>query len=105
SQYDAAAAPMYGSFRASPVLTPYTHRPARVRLDERNDASAPGAAASMAMDFSEPDRAPDLELNEIVWRAVRGAQATMPPPVRAAFVRPIDADQGDHGADEDDDRR
>jgi DNA-binding beta-propeller fold protein YncE len=105
SQYDAAAAPMYGSFQASPVLTPYTHRPARVRLDERNDASAPGAAASMAMDFSEPDRAPDLELNEIVWRAVRGARATMPPPVRAAFVRPIDADQGDHDADEDDDRR
>ncbi|PYQ45601.1 MAG: hypothetical protein DMF77_03725 [Acidobacteria bacterium] len=105
SQYDAAAAPMYRSFQASPVLTPYTHRPARVRLDERNDASAPGAAASMAMDFSEPDRAPDLELNEIVWRAVRGAQATMPPPVRAAFVRPIGADEEEHGADEDNHRR
>jgi DNA-binding beta-propeller fold protein YncE len=101
SQYDAAAAPMYGSFQASPVLTPYRQRPARVRLDEKNNASAPGAAASMAMDFSEPDRAPDLELNEIVWKAVRGAQAAMPPPVRAAFVRPIDADD-EHDADDDD---
>jgi hypothetical protein len=34
---------------------------------------------------------------------VRGAQATMPPPVRAAFVRAIHADE--HEADEDDDRR
>jgi DNA-binding beta-propeller fold protein YncE len=88
SQYDAAAAPMYGSFQATPVLTPFTHREARVSLDEKNDASAPGAAASMAMDLDEPDRAPDLELNEIIWRAVRGPAATMPPPVRAAFVRP-----------------
>jgi DNA-binding beta-propeller fold protein YncE len=101
SQYDAAATPMYGAFQPAPVLTPYTHRPARVRLDERNDASAPGTAASMAMDFSEPDRIPDLELNEIVWKAVRGAHTTMPPPVRAAFVRPIDTDDDEGEAEED----
>jgi hypothetical protein len=105
SQYDAAAAPMYGAFQSAPVLTAYAHRPARVRLDERNDASAPGAAASMAMDWSEPDRIPDLELNEIVWKSVRGAQATMPPPVRAAFVRAIDTDDDEHEADDDDERR
>jgi hypothetical protein len=92
---------MYGAFQSAPVLTAYTHRPARVRLDEKNDASAPGAAASMAMDFSEPDRIPDFELNEIVWKAVRGAHTTMPPPVRAAFVRPIDADGDEHEAEDD----
>ena len=59
----------------------------------------------MAMDWSEPDRIPDLELNEIVWKSVRGAQARMPPPVRAAFVRAIDADDDEHDADEDDERR
>jgi len=102
SQYDAAASPMYGTFQTAPVLTPYTHREARVSLEERNDASAPGAAASAAMDFDQPDRAPDLELSEIVWKAVRGAKSAMPPPVRAAFVRPhaIDA-----AADDDGDRR
>jgi DNA-binding beta-propeller fold protein YncE len=103
SQYDAAAAPMYGSFQKTPVLTPFAHRPARVSVDERNDGSAPGAAASAAMDFTEPDRAPDLELSEIVWKAVRGARSAMPPPVRAAFVRPL-ADGDESGAD-DDDRR
>jgi DNA-binding beta-propeller fold protein YncE len=101
SQYDAAAAPMYGSFQAAPVLTPFAHREARVSLDEKNAADAPGAAASMAMDLDEPDRAPDLELNEIIWRAVRGPAATMPPPVRAAFVRP----HGDDGDDDDGDGR
>ena len=100
SQYDAAAAPMYGAFQSNPVLTAYTQRPARVRLDERNDASAPGAAASMAMDWSEPDRIPDLELNEIVWKSVRGAQATMPPPVRAAFVHALDPDEDEDEADD-----
>lgn len=103
SQYDAAASPMYGSFRPSPVFTPFAHREARVSLDEKNDASSPGAAASLAMDFEEADRAPDLELNEIVWKAVRGVRSTMPPPVRAAFVRPRSAASGaDADADEDD---
>ena len=42
------------------------------------------------MNLEEADQAPDLELNEIVWKAVRGRDAVMPPPVRAAFVRPVE---------------
>src|SRR4029077_7956457 len=53
SQYDAAAAPMYGSFHSAPVPAPFPHREARVSLDEKNDASSPGAEASLAMDFEE----------------------------------------------------
>ena len=41
----------------------------------------------MLMDFSEPDLAPDLELNEIIWRSVRGAGSAMPPVVRSAWIR------------------
>jgi YVTN family beta-propeller protein len=95
SQYDAAATPMHGAFTAQPDLTPYTARPARVSLDERNDPSAYGSEASAAMNFSEPDRAPDLELNEIVWRSVRGAASPMPPPMRSAFVTAVDEDEDD----------
>ena len=40
------------------------------------------------MDFREADRTPERDLNEIVWRSVRGADSPMPPPARAAFVRP-----------------
>lgn len=89
SQYDAAATPMYGAFQSKPVLTSYTKRDARISIDEKNDPSAPGAAASLAMNLEEADRAPDLELNEIIWKSIRGAGSTMPPPVRAAFVRPL----------------
>ena len=41
------------------------------------------------MNLEEADRAPDLLLNEIVWRSVRGADSPMPAPVRASWVRPI----------------
>jgi hypothetical protein len=93
SQYDAAATPMFNAFQATPVLTGYTVRPARVSIDERNDPRAPGAQASLAMDFSEVDRAPELELNEIIWKSIRGANAVMPPPRRAAFVRSIENEE------------
>jgi DNA-binding beta-propeller fold protein YncE len=93
SQYDAAATPLYGAFQARPVLAGYTKREARVPLDERNAPDAPGAAASLAMNMEEADQAPDLELNEIIWSAVRGPGSTMPPPVRAAFIRPLADDE------------
>jgi DNA-binding beta-propeller fold protein YncE len=88
TQFDAAARPMYGSFRAQPDLTPFTHLPAQVDLDERNSAEAWGAADSAKMDFREADAADDQRLNEIIWRSVRGAESPMPPPVRSAFFLP-----------------
>ena len=51
------------------------------------------------MNFSAPDLAPDLELNQIVWEAVRGRGSMMPPPRRTGFIRPIVLD------DDDDERR
>src|SRR5215210_5667464 len=89
SQLDAAAAPMYRAFQAKPDLTPFTLRPARVPLDEMNGPKAPGAAASLAMNLEEADLAPDLELNKILWKSVRGADSAMPPPVHSAFVKPV----------------
>jgi hypothetical protein len=96
SQYDAAATPMHRAFANAPDLRPYTALPARIPLDEKNDPAAYGAAASMQMDMSEADRVPDQEMNEILWRSVRGADAPVPPAVRAGFVRPIpDGDDDD----------
>jgi len=86
SQFDAAALPMIRSFSREADAAPYACRAANVPLDARNASTAWGAAASVAMDFSKEDAADDLLLNEIVWRSVRGADAPMPPPRRAAFV-------------------
>jgi hypothetical protein len=97
SQYDAAATPMYQAFQPASTLAPYTHRPARVSLEERNDWSSPGAKASLAMNLRDADMAPELELNEILWQSVRGASSVMPPPRRTGFIRPIgdDDDEGE----------
>lgn len=88
SQFDAAARPMSRAFTGEADVTPYTHRPARVDLDAKNSPNAYGAAASMRLNLEIEDRADDLVFNEIIWKAVRGADSSMPPPVRAAFVMP-----------------
>jgi YVTN family beta-propeller protein len=89
SQFDAAATPMYASFTAAPDTTPFVCRPARTSLLERNPDNAYGQLRSEEMDFSRQDAIPDEELSEIVWRSVRGAESSMPPPVRSAFVRVV----------------
>lgn len=100
SQYDAAAAPLYGIFQTTPNLAPYQHLEAGTDLTEVNGPNAYGAAQSIAMNMDEPDRAPDLLLTEIVWKAVRGAESIVPPPVRSAFLR--HSLTGDDDEDDDD---
>ncbi len=88
SQFDAAARPMFASFTDEPDLRPFIHRPANVNINERNREGAPLAADSSKLDLDEEDRNDDLRFNEIIWKAVKGADSQMPPPVRAAFVLP-----------------
>jgi YVTN family beta-propeller protein len=95
SQFDAAALPMIRSFAKAPVNEPYACRPAGVSLDEKNVATAWGARESLAMDLSVEDAADDLLFNEIIWRSVRGPDAAMPAPRRAAFVFSGDEDEDD----------
>ena len=100
SQFDAAARPMFDAFQPRPVVTPYACRPANVPLDDRNAATAWGAKASLAMDFSREDAADDLLLNEVIWRSVRGAASAMPPPRRAAFVFVPEEDEDEEDDDD-----
>jgi YVTN family beta-propeller protein len=90
SHYDAAATPLVGAFTGTPNLSTYQRVLPRVPMDERNLASAFGAQESLAMDFSAEDLTPEVLLNEIIWRSVKGAGSPMPPPRRSAFVRPLD---------------
>lgn len=104
SQFDAAARPMFASFTAEPDLTPYTVRPPQIDLKAVNAPNAPGAQASLKLDLSKEDAADDLTFNEIIWKAVKGPESIMPPPVRAAFILPLpDLDDDDEDEDGDDD--
>ena len=87
TQFDAAATPMYASFSAVPDTARYTCRPARIGIFERNADKSLGQQRSNELDFSIQDAIPDVELNEIIWKSIRGEQSAMPAPVRGAFVR------------------
>jgi DNA-binding beta-propeller fold protein YncE len=88
SQFDAAARPMFASFTNQPDFSPYQRRPARVDINARNTGREPMSAVSQRLNLEIEDRADDLIFNEIIWKAVKGADAAMPPPVHAAFVIP-----------------
>ena len=92
TQYDAAATPMWRSFSVQPDITPFTLRPCNVNLNDVNPDHTRLAALSKGLDFSKEDIVPDEIMNNIIWKAVKGEQAMVPAPVRAAFVRAVAGD-------------
>lgn len=102
SQYDAAATPAYNAFALTANTAPYVALAPRIDITEMNDPRAWGARESQEMNLAEADRAPDLLLNEIVWRSVRGAHSKMPPPVRAAWLKRGVGDEDDEDAGDED---
>jgi hypothetical protein len=87
TQHDAAAMPMYASFGTEPDLTPFKLLPPQVDVNARNSRRAVGAKVSMAMDFSDYDLTPMFELNEVIWKSVRGADSEMPLPISRFHFR------------------
>ncbi|EDM76261.1 hypothetical protein PPSIR1_42336 [Plesiocystis pacifica SIR-1] len=69
---DAVAAPLWDFFTAVPDFAPYDHVP-RIIPETNNDGTEPGWEASMAMDFSGPDRNPELGVVlEAYWQWRQG---------------------------------
>ncbi len=87
SQYDAAAVPLFSCFTNQPDFTPYIAKQPGVSLDERNTASNNSSRRSEAFNFTKEDAVPDLDLNEVVWKSIKGEQSAMPAPRRSAFVK------------------
>jgi DNA-binding beta-propeller fold protein YncE len=85
THFDAGSRTMAAAFTASSDTTPYEAAAPRISLTDRNPPASPTAARSMRLDFSEPDRADERELNEILYLAIRG---TLPPaPIRSSFTK------------------
>ncbi len=89
SQYDAGATPMWRCFTPIPNNTAFTALPSNVNLADKNLVWNELAERSAAFDFSKEDSAPDLEFSEVIWKGVKGLNAVMPAPKRAAFVRVV----------------
>jgi hypothetical protein len=86
SQYDAAALPMYECFSSSPDPVPFTLIPAMVDINERNIADNESARRSAKFNLVKEDAVPDKDMNEVIWKAVKGETAVMPASKRSAFV-------------------
>ena len=87
SQHDASATPMTNAFADTADGAPFAHLESKIPFYEMNPDGAPMQAESNGWDFSKEDAAPDIALNEAIWKSVHGPHAEMPAPVNAAFVR------------------
>ncbi len=86
SQYDAAAIPLYECFTNKPDFSPYTAKPAQVNLEQRNVAVNESSKRSQSFNLAKEDKVPDLVLNEVIWKFVKGENSVMPAPKRAGAV-------------------
>jgi hypothetical protein len=86
SQYDAGATPMWNAFTGEPDFSPYEALVPSVSREEKNVAGAFGQERIERMNLAVEDAVPELEWNEILWKAVRGEDSPMPAPVRAPWA-------------------
>jgi hypothetical protein len=86
SQYDAGALPMYDCFTSKPDTTPFKLIGAQVDIDARNVAVNESSKRSESFNLANEDKVPDRDMNEVIWKAIKGEHAVMPAPKRSAFV-------------------
>jgi DNA-binding beta-propeller fold protein YncE len=85
SHFDTFGRPLRGIFAATPDLTPYQALVPAQALTDVNPPNAPAASQSMRLDFTAPDAAPAAELNEILWRTLKGDEP-YPAPARLSTL-------------------
>lgn len=87
SQYDAGAEPMWRCFSQKPNMTVFQTRAPQVDINEKNNVENAWQRKSEKFDFTKEDKIPDREFTEVIWKAVKGENALVPAPKRAAFVK------------------
>ena len=69
---------MLNAFTNNPNQTPFTSLIPAQSLTEPNSTSAPLAAQSAKMDFSNADLNNENTLNKAIWQSVKGPNSPMP---------------------------
>jgi len=85
SQYDASAEPMWRCFNKTATHPPFKSLPNMVDLNLKNTATNKLSKLSEKFNFSQEDRVPDAQFNEVIWGAIHGLNSPCPAPVHAAF--------------------
>ena len=87
SQYDAAAVPMWRAFTNAPDFTPFKSLESNVDINEKNIAVNELSKQSEYFNLAKLDAVPERAFNEVLWKSIKGLDAVMPAPRRAAFVK------------------
>ncbi len=98
------------STRSRAIASPYTAiLPAKEIICKMNperktaglfDPISDLVARSDKMDFDHPDKAPAYELNEVLWKGIKGVYSTMPEP-RHTLVSTMAGKRQAHDSDDD----
>ncbi len=95
TQFDLSAAPILNSISDNPDFTEYKSLKPLIDVEAKNVASTYGSKRSAEFNFAVEDNIPDVELNEIIWKSIKGKDSKMPPPVRSAFVNVVQKEKDD----------
>lgn len=60
--------------------------PVRVDMNARNIAVNKSSRRSEFFNLAKEDQVPDRDMNEVIWKSIKGENAIMPAPKRSAFV-------------------
>ncbi len=92
TQFDLSATPLLAAFQDEADIRPYQVVLPEVDMKQTNDGLGYGAQRCEQLNLAREDAIPDVEFNEIIWKAMRGADVSMPAPVRNGFVRITEKD-------------
>jgi hypothetical protein len=95
SQYDAGAEPLWRCFDSIPNNAVFNYLPPVTDIDQKNLVWNELAERSEKFDLSKEDNVPDNEFSEVIWKGVKGIDAKMPAPKRAAFLKPSEKKDDD----------
>jgi hypothetical protein len=56
-------------------------------MSAKNTAESYGSIECEHLNFTVEDAVPERIFNEILWKAIKGKDSKVPPPVRSAFVK------------------
>jgi len=95
SQYDAAATPFWRCFEKTPNALGYVVKPLQFDINEKNTVHSSMQRKSEQFNFTKEDRINDHDFNEVLWKGLKGENAVVPAPKRAAFIKLSTRKEGD----------
>ena len=87
SQYDAGANTAWRCFEKTANPLGFVAKPLQWDINEKNTRTSAMQRKSELFNFKKEDSINDHEFNEVLWKGLKGADAIVPAPRRAAFLK------------------